>query len=865
MSEQNITDSTKDEYSDKDGKPIVVFVATSTNEKIFNLKRIAEAKGCPIIFEDSNKLLGAFNHVNEVNGNYKDNANDKLASIDIQGFRDAANYGDKLNGSKGDDAKRAAEGTLKVEYKARYKNVFKKEASDEEVKKYIDQVINYKKRITNYLKDRGLPEESTRMFFASEDGGFALPEDIWKQIAEKHSDGIPKDVLSKIKPDEKHQGFTGPGSETAPVFSAVLGEYNFMLRVQKAIAELGKNGQEIPVLQNSVMHLEEFTKDSSGERIVFSADKINNLYLPDKGLMEEIFTGNAKKISTYDYSKPTAEAKESIIERGEGGIINHGVRALLIDQIYDKIFGKKEDKSQPDYKRPYNYNHPHIELVNENHGYRVGAFAFGSQDTNVVKTMLGDIKLGEGYAISIPKSRPINEKTSSYDILNNIEHVVANNDAVLLFPDSSRHNAHSLASENPKLAEIMKIYTLSSLSVNKQLNARDVNKPIPILNHDGSWDNAIAIHNNLSNIGMTKDYGIYQTNEVANKNGINIESNSYFDVIGTPKDGVRHSYEKTVAAATELLKEKRKGYNPRTPSQSPREESGIPPKSERYKDVYKVAMFCSASSENEHLNEAVKDISYNLVKSGSGIVYGGGDRYTMGAVLDGVLQRRQELTNKYHVELINGNGHASLSQNEETRKVAEIKAKEATYIVGYSTRQILKSETTKAAFSPDLNYAKQNVNIYERMADMLDNSNVIVAAPGGAGTVQEWAAALILNHYRPKAEQKPIVFFNPVLNKDSTPTQVWNVALKAVLGKDDYELLTEQTTNKIKLEKRERRSKELGIYVKTTEEDILKCISELKEEHNKNKGDKKKLDFGKSNGYVPFVKERSAPSVLGIH
>ena len=233
-------------------------------------------------------------------------------------------------------------------------------------------------------------------------------------------------------------------------------------------------------------------------------------------------------------------------------------------------------------------------------------------------------------------------------------------------------------------------------------------------------------------------------------------------------------------------------------------------------------------------------MSYNLAKKEFGIIYGGGDRYTMGAVLDGVMQRRKELTA--------GNGHAALSEEE---------AKAKTYIAGYSTRQILKSETKNGVFSSDLNYARQNSDINYRMADMLDNSNVIVAAPGGVGTVQEWTAALILNHYRSKEEQRPIVFYNPKLNKENV--QVWNVALKAVLGEEDYKTLTDKETPKII---RDRRSKELGIYVETTEQDVHKRISELKKEHEARIAANARLESQKPQlnyGFVDLVSKRPKP------
>ncbi len=740
-------------------EPMVIFVASSTPEKIRDFQLIAENKKYPIIFEDINKLLGSFHHADEISSDYTANSNDKLKSVDTTGFR---------NG-------------------------------------------DYTKRMVNYCKDRNLPI-TTKMFIASEDGGFGLEKDIWDRI---NKDGVPREVLARIKPN-KNPNFSGPGVETAPVINSMLGEYNFMQRVQKAISESGRDGQDIAMLQNAVMSLTPINIGSTAGKEVFNAEKITYLHTPDHHLMKKAFNENEHKISNYHYSKPHNGNGKSIIELGKEGITEHGVRAELVDKIYAKFFEKEKVSGH----KP-NYHHPYKNKVS-GEAYRIGAFDSAGTQAMIDKIARLDKghKLGAGFAITIPDGAYIGDKghtsrtlpQSSYDILSNIEKTLANSDSVVLFPDMLEHKKTPETTEEierEKLAQLTKLYTLFSLVVDKQLNARDAKKPIIIMNHDGSWNDAIAIHNNLTNIGMTKEHTINLPTKFHNDHGVNIQSNSYYDVIGTPKNGKTSTYEQTADAVIEILKEKRKGYNLRPASHSAKSWNGKDPQDF---DGYKVAVFCSASSENKYLNEAVKDMSYHLAKDKFGIIYGGGDRYTMGAVLDGV--------NKYRKELVAGNGHPPLSEED---------AKNATYIAGYSTKQILKSETTKSAFSTDLNYSKQNTNIYQRMADMLENSDAVIAGPGGAGTVQEWTAALILNHLRPKEEKKPIVFYNPKLNVEQT--QVWNVSLKAVLGEKDYNLLTSETDS---LSKRNR-SKELGIYVETTESGVQKRISELRKGHESHK------------------------------
>jgi predicted Rossmann-fold nucleotide-binding protein len=792
MSAEQFADNIKNKNLDKDVKPIVIFIASSTPEKARDLQLIAEAKGYPIIFEDINKLLGAFHHADEVNGTYVGNTKGKLDSVihHITAFR----AGNKT--AKGQD---------------------------------------YKERIANYLNERGL-KPGIQMYIAAEDGGVALPKKVWDKM---NLDGVPAQVFEKISADSKHNEFTGPGSETAPVMSSMLGEYNMMNRIRDAVSSLGSDAGKIPMLQNCAFNMMRINEGATDDIISFEANTKNTLHFPSNNSLDKLFKENGGRIGNFLYAKPekplSGDGHKTIAELGKEGIAKYSVRAKIVDEIYKKIFA---DEIRAGYKP--DYNHPHKYKVS-NEVYRVGAF--GAHNGETLFNKLKELKLEKGF-----EPYKVNDKLSSqdsYDILSHIEYTMANNDAFVLFPDMRKHKPQTRKEiGDAKLDELKKLYALSSLMVSKQLHARDSGKAIIIMNNDGSWNNAIAIHNNLSNIGMTKDFSVCIPSKLESGNDINIQSNSYYDVVGTPKGEKKATYEQAASAVAELLKQHRRGYNVRKRSKSEFLKGDIE-KSPKNFDGYKVAMFCSASNENKYLNSAVKNISYNLSKDGYGIIYGGGDRYTMGAVLDGVMQRREEL--------MISNGHEPLSLEE---------AKAKTYIAGYSTRQILKSETKNGTFSPNLNYARQNSDINYRMADMLDNSDVVVAAPGGAGTVQEWTAALILNHYRPKEEQKPIVFFNPKLNKEQT--QVWNVALKAVLGKDDYELLTNESTSKIIQERQEKRSKELGIYVKTTEKDVLKCISELKE-NNKNKGVEKKLDFKNSNGYVAYVNGRPAHNELSVH
>src|SRR3954470_20967960 len=66
----------------KSEKNILVFLGTSTNEKLRDFKYICEQKSLPIHFLDLRKLLDAFHSADETGGKYKSNVRAKLGDVE---------------------------------------------------------------------------------------------------------------------------------------------------------------------------------------------------------------------------------------------------------------------------------------------------------------------------------------------------------------------------------------------------------------------------------------------------------------------------------------------------------------------------------------------------------------------------------------------------------------------------------------------------------------------------------------------------------------------------------------------------------------------------------------------------------------
>jgi predicted Rossmann-fold nucleotide-binding protein len=711
-------------------KAFVVYLGSSTPEKLRDYQLICEAKKWPIYFRDIRELVDAVHSAEETRGTFRGNSLAKLDEVQHA-------LGALPNGGK---------------------DVLQKKC-----------------------EEYGIPYDPTRIFFATEDSGSRVPKDIWQKVDKS---GIAPDVLERI--NMRSSGH-GPDVELAPVMSATLGAGNLIDRIFKAASELGyTNKSQLQVTERATLSLKPFESERTRPPTLIEGKATNYLHHSASA------KGPNQRIGTYSYYRPAARPDKSCAELGEEYIVNYSARANAIDKLARETLklGEK-DRNEPTVKP----TGPEM--------FTVGVFPDGESITphSELHTFMRKHGHTKNFTVHFPDHAHVGDGAAvpealptATGLLGGIEHIVRASDGFVLLPSGP--------AEDERLKQFEQYYALFSLMVAKQLVARDMGKPIVILNHDGSWDQAIANHMDLVNLGLTKDHSVMLPEKFDGlPKGASVESNSYFDVVRAG------SYDDAMATGVAVLNKRRQRYQRRHDDDPPAYDGGVQPAS----NMFKVAIFCSAGNENEQLNADVERMSYRLSKDGFGVVYGAGDRYTMGAVLDGVVRHRNELMAK------------GMSDDDARAKA---------WIGGYSTVPILKSETREGKFSPDLSYYKQTRNIYDRMADMLDNSDALVVAPGGAGTVQEWVAALMLKKIAPEVfKDKPIIVYNPPLNTEQV--KVWDATLKALLGKD-YELLTKPRRELTgdEPEKRDQRCRELGIYIENDINTVRARINMLRKQHH---------------------------------
>jgi predicted Rossmann-fold nucleotide-binding protein len=706
----------------------IVFVASTTPEKLRDFQQIAKEKRWPIMFADIREIIGVYHNVDEDGKDFKVNAGLKRQVIE----------------------------------------------------RFVDKLRKDSGKLEGWCKDNGLVFDRSRVHFITEDSGFSVPREIWDKI---DKDGIPPHILERIdKASSRTMG--GPAVETGPVVSATLGSKNLMERILQAAG---------PDVQRAHIEATQYSTVA-----VLSLDAPNHTFKPLTVEVPSYIRPNydqGPRISNYTYVRSRDRPYSSAAALGHEFITKFSPRSNIVDFLAEEVC-----KLKPVHKiKEMPKRSPSKE-------FHVGVLGAGDFKLDDLRRLFNDV--GARDKVTPAQMTTFDEKHHEIEVgapaaraqaaLTYIENLMEQSDAVLLPPVDR-------AADDQAFERAQRMYDLMSLIVAKQLHPRDSNKPVIVMNHQGAWDDAVALHYDLANMSLTKEHTILLPTDVNGTNGsVKAHSNSYFHVLSGDD---LHKIEK---AASHLLSQARQGFVSIKTGTQPTMSDGQAPGSDKR---FKVAVFCSASCENDTLNKTLQNMTYKLSKDGYGIVYGGGDRYTMGAVLGGVKKHRSELV---------------------AQGMTPEVAKEATYIAGISTDLIAASETEKGELSSDLNYRELTADIYDRMAKMLAPSDAIVIAPGGAGTVQEWMAALMLRKLEPQAfADKPIVVFNPQLLKeksglDEHSKKVWDQMLAYVLGKEDYALLT--STDEGHQAARLRCSHELGMYVENSAEAVEKRLGAIARE-----------------------------------
>lgn len=706
----------------------VVFLATSTDEKVRDFNIAAAAKNLPITFFNLKDLVGTLHNTLEDKDSAEQNAWDK--------FRGAA--------------------------------------------KKMEECRKDPVAVETFCREHGITRFAPeRVWFATEDSGVTMPREIWDNIPEEIFSVLPEEIRERLR-----RLGQGPGVETAPFLSATLGSSNIRQIIEAGFNEFARKQdyflslhelderllfkeESVLKIQNMMPTMHESTLNGKAEMVetfpVLTATGVtNNSYSHSPYIHPDQVGGRSSNYAVV-FPRRRNPSHKTAAEMGVHYIANHSARSKLLDDLVGQInqqvdrehgvypangqdrfelahdIGAYQDKFTGGKFRPDIFKDEKEALLYKNEQFHIGVINAGHNNRHPAldAAIAHEGSYLKSHIFSAHEEAPAG--LSPVDLatfyLSYPERILEKSDGLVLMPDSACPPAEVMTLDE-------KLYLLQSIVVAKQLITRDKDKPVVIINTDHSWDKAIRIHTELANCQMTKDhalplaYRFRAANAPKELKAINadVTANGYFSIIN------RSDYVEGLKAAAFIIKDKSLSYH-RTnepPSKILKEGLPLPPK----KGV--VAIFCSASSENVPLNHFVSEISCRLASAGKSIICGGGDRYTMGAILDGVKRFRASLA-----ELTN-----------EARKIIG-------YIAGISTYPIAAAETNTGEMPEEYSYRELTSNIYDRMAKMIVPAETVIVAPGGAGTIQEWMGFNLLKEKMPALfKQKKLVIFDPDLMTD---------------------------------------------------------------------------------------------------
>jgi uncharacterized protein (TIGR00730 family) len=257
-----------------------------------------------------------------------------------------------------------------------------------------------------------------------------------------------------------------------------------------------------------------------------------------------------------------------------------------------------------------------------------------------------------------------------------------------------------------------RLFTFFSLIVARQLDPRSKDKPLIVYNpregeqeYGNGWQPYLDLYDELRGSFMIADDGRLLAQEAGSREELHT-----------------------------MLETSREHWLPNHPDGKVHTAHPVPDQPEDAPQ-FKVGVFTSATMRNDHLNKEAHEVGTLLAKNGFGVVFGAADDHMMGEVLKGAREEGD---------------------------------KDKVWIGGSSTEDILNVEAREPqAVKDTLNEYFDAHDIYERMEYMFSRSDAYLVLPGGAGTVQELAALLMLkSHDDPIVQDKPIVVLNSRLQAD---------------------------------------------------------------------------------------------------
>ena len=247
------------------------------------------------------------------------------------------------------------------------------------------------------------------------------------------------------------------------------------------------------------------------------------------------------------------------------------------------------------------------------------------------------------------------------------------------------------------------LFGFFSAIVARQIHPRDIDKPLIVFNKNRCWQPALTLYDHLRNNAMIFDQSRLLLREV------------------TELDALRDILEKS--------------YQHRF--SSTHQESPFMPMPIEKSGRYNVAVFCSAGARNDTLNQDAFRLGAFLGEQNCGLVFGAGDREMMGSAYRGMLSNRTETRGWI--------GASSVSH------ILEVEADHP--------ERFTQPRSAKNPDGPDQYY--NAATIYDRMDYMIRTAHAFAVIPGGAGTIQELAALLLLKKQRHHSMVgKPIFLLN---------------------------------------------------------------------------------------------------------
>ncbi|MDE3059838.1 MAG: LOG family protein [Pseudomonadota bacterium] len=759
----------------------VIYLSTTTHEKIRYFTMAAQAQGLPIEFKP-------------------------FAAI-----TETCNSPDEDEGASDKNAKKKAEQAVLT-----FKDFYRRTRIDKAFQSHYEKLgISPNKPVyvateDSRLRITGLPRTLFDDNMFDWTGLEVHREKLLKRVEQEHARGNTEFHLVDCFPDV----------ELGPVLMDCGGERAFFRRVQKGLDRLAQKMTGDPVARweqplgfesGSVLVIHKmqprYSDAGQGHYVEETLEEPFKLESLNKGSLTFSPQPNADVILSPQHRLP---ALASTLHYNNSG-------------FNDKTYATLDDEEDPETRRKYNYTiklSERADIIRQLARHAAGKqngrprhldhFHVGIVNPEGQKSWKARIeaKLGKNNGTKTSVVETSTFKDTKLDHLDN--ELLKKTDAWIFGPWGKQEGA-AAGDDHMFHALLEQLFALSTGIVSKQLEVNSFDKPLIIYNPNNGADAALALINDLMQRRLIGGrIGFYPPN-VENGSAPHYDPRNLIEVMTTEEQLV------------DFLKHKRDGQGDH--HEGRHASYDIPPLPDsgamkirpyratkaqsikmgetvgRKNDKFNVAIFCSSASQNDLNLKRTRHLSYALASNDFGVVCGAGDRYMMGAITDGV--------NDWRNEIHGSNGHQR-----------HMPVENGGYLTGSSTPVILYRETESGNIPQGYNRFHLAPTIYKRMEFLESESDAFVVMEGGAGTVQEFAAVKLL--VDGKQSNKPIIICNTAINNDDG--RCWQSLIGALLGKTfdaDFSLTEDDR----------KRLRKRNIHIADDETDAMALLREFRDEH----------------------------------